>query len=222
MAFTIRSRHSIWDALRKGESRTIALYGTSLTIAEEPDASGAWVLEFRRWANQRFGERLRIINSAESGKNSQWGLENLDERIVSKQPDFVFIEFGMNDSYTPYNCTLKQVEGQIEELIRRIQTTAPDTGIALMTMNPKIEDALEPVAPSKHNLLPAFYQLYADAARRHQLDFLDHYSEWIARELLEPGYLKNNIRDGVHPQGPAAVQITWSNMENYLSEVTSI
>ena len=45
---------------------------------------------------------------------------------------------------------------------------------------------------------------------------------WIARELREPGYLKNNIRDGVHPQGPAAVQITWSNMENYLSEVTSI
>jgi hypothetical protein len=90
-----------------------------------------------------------------------------------------------------------------------------------MTMNPKIEDALEPVAPGKHNLLPAFYQLYADATRRHQLDFLDHYSEWIARELREPCYLKNNIRDGVHPQGPAAVQITWSNMENYLSEVTS-
>lgn len=221
MAFTIRSKHSIWDDLRKGGSRTIALYGTSLTIAEEPGASGAWVLEFRRWASERFGERLRIINSAESGKNSQWGLENLDERILSKKPDFIFIEFGMNDSYTPYCCTLRQVEGQIEELIQRIQKAIPGTGIALMTMNPKIEDAHEPVAPGKHNLLPAFYELYAQAARRHQLDFIDHYSDWIARELREPGYLKNNIKDGVHPQGHSAVQITWTNMENYLNEVSS-
>jgi lysophospholipase L1-like esterase len=220
MAYTIRSKHSIWDDLRRGESRTVVLYGTSLTIAEGPEASGAWVLEFRRWAKERFGDRLKIVNAAESARNSQWGLENLAERVIARHPDFVFIEFGMNDSYVPYACTLKQVERQIGELIRRIQEAR--SGVALMTMNPKIEDAVEPVAPAQHNLLAAFYRLYADAASRHQLDFIDHYSAWIARELREPGYLKNHIRDGVHPQGPATVEITWANLEAYLNEVTSI
>jgi glycyl-tRNA synthetase (class II) len=34
--------------------------------------------------------------------------------------------------------------------------------------------------------------------------------------------LKNNIRDGVHPKGSAVVQVTWSNMENYLNEASSL
>lgn len=219
MASIIRSKHSIWDNLRKDELRTIALYDTSLTVAEESDASGAWLVELRRWAKERFGGRLKIVNAAESARNSQWGLKHLDERVLAHHPDFVFIEFGMNDSYAPYTCTLQHVEGQIGHLILRIHEAR--SGVALMTMNPTIVDALDPVAPGKHNSLPAFYQLHAEPARRNQLDSIDHYSVWIAREHREPGYLKNNIRDGAHPQGPATVEITWANLETDLNEGTS-
>jgi len=41
---------------------------------------------------------IAAINSGGSGKWSQWGVENLDKRVIEKKPDTVFIEFSMSDS----------------------------------------------------------------------------------------------------------------------------
>jgi lysophospholipase L1-like esterase len=66
-------------------------------------------------------------------------------------------------------------------------------------------------------MLPAFYDLYRDAAIRHGLDYIDNYATWTEREKSEPGFLKTHIQDGVHPDGESAKMITWSNIEKFLN-----
>lgn len=173
--------------------------------------------------SEKVGERT-IRGSIENhqrggrGKNSQWGLEQLEERVLKNKPDYVFIEFGMNDSYVPYACTLAQVEKQIDELTERILRSHPNLGICLMTMNPKIENAEKPVAPGRHNLLTEFYRLYQESSEKKKLDFIDHHGRWIQRERNEPGYLKKHIPDGVHPDGESAKEIVGGGVKEFLKE----
>lgn len=209
---------TIWDSLKKGKTQTIIFYGTSLTCQEYVGGAGEWMMEVRKWGSERFGDRLKIINAAEGGKNSQWGLEQLEERVLKNKPDYVFIEFGMNDSYVPYACTLAQVEKQIDELTERILRSHPNLGICLMTMNPKIENAEKPVAPGRHNLLTEFYRLYQESSEKKKLDFIDHHGRWIQRERNEPGYLKKHIPDGVHPDGESAKEIVGGGVKEFLKE----
>jgi lysophospholipase L1-like esterase len=203
-----------WQAIKDGKPQKLVIYGTSLTIREWKGGSGEWVAEFRKWSKDKL---ITIINSAEGGKNSKWGLENLEDRVLKYQPDYVLIEFGMNDSYAPYHCTPEQVRQQLDAMISSLKQLNPDVGICLMSMNPTIDDADKPVAPGTHKLLPAFYDLYRDAAIRHGLDYIDNYATWTEREKSEPGFLKTHILDGVHPDGESAKMITWSNIENFLN-----
>jgi alpha-L-rhamnosidase/acyl-CoA thioesterase-1 len=78
--------------LAAGKPQVIVTYGTSLT------AGGAWVEQLRQALAQRCPGRAQIVNSGGSGMFSKWGVDNLDARVIQKQPDAVFIEFAMNDA----------------------------------------------------------------------------------------------------------------------------
>ncbi len=212
------SNGTFWNALKEGKKQKLLLYGTSLTISESEGASGEWVLELRKWGKEKFQDRLTVINSAEGGKSSKWGLEQLKERVLNHQPDYVLIEFGMNDSDKFQLRTLKEVQEQLSEIILQIKASNPTIGIGLMTMNPKIENAINPAHAGRHNLLPAYYDLYREAAIKYHLDFIDHYSSWIEREKKEPGFLVQHIPDGVHPDGESVKMITFENLKTFLTE----
>lgn len=206
----------VWTDLLAGEQATLLLYGTSLTATEYPDQCGAWVIELRKWAKSLFGERLVITNSAEGSKDSQWGLDHLEDRVFPYQPAYLWIEFGMNDSYIPYASTLAEVEKRLATLLQKIRKELPNTGIGLLSMNPKIEDALEAVAPGQHNLLSEIYGLYRAAAESFDTDFIDIHGRWIEREMADPGFLQRHIRDGVHPDGDSAREIIFPALRGFL------
>jgi len=206
----------VWKNLLAGKQTTILLYGTSLTATEFPDQCGAWVIGLRKWATSHFGDRLTIKNSAEGGKDSQWGIDHLEDRVVAYRPNYLWIEFGMNDSCTPYGSTLADVEKRLATLLQRIRKELPTTGVGLLSMNPKIENALKPVAPGQHNLLSEIYSLCRAAAEQFDTDFLDIHGRWIERELADHGFLQRHIRDGVHPDGDSALEIIFPAIRGFL------
>lgn len=64
----------------------IITYGTSLT------AEGAWVDHLRSELSNRYPRLSTITNSCKSGIWSKWGVDNLERRVIRKQPDTVMIE----------------------------------------------------------------------------------------------------------------------------------
>ena len=75
------------DCLKQGKKQTVVAYGTSLTKV------GAWVDQLRTVFNQQFPGQVNLINGAQGGANSDWGIKNLQEKVLRYRPDCVFIEF---------------------------------------------------------------------------------------------------------------------------------
>ena len=81
------------------------------------------------YLQEKFGSKIDVINTSVGGKNTNWGLENLQERVIKYSPNIVFIAFGMNDPATPRNV-YKQM---VREMIEKIHKNLPDTEIMLVS-----------------------------------------------------------------------------------------
>lgn len=86
--------------LQAGKPQVIVVYGTSLT------AGGAWVSQLLQALKRDFSNQVALVNSARSGMNSEWGVANLEEKVIRKKPDTVFIEFAINDAVERFSMLI--------------------------------------------------------------------------------------------------------------------
>src|SRR5690606_33469017 len=107
----------------RGENQSVVIYGTSLT------AGGAWGSQVRSFLDTQYPGQVTWVNSGLSGKASNSGVANLNDRVLAHQPDAVFIEFGMNDAFTDYavgdidrGIALSQARSNLESMIASIQS----------------------------------------------------------------------------------------------------
>lgn len=179
--------------LDKGKSQRIVVYGTSLSA--RPDG---WPAMLSDSLNAEYPGKVEVINSAKGAMWSTWGVENLQKRVLDKQPDAVLIEFGMNDAYLPYRTSLKASRLNLEYMIDRIKEMYPTCEIILQVMNMPIREHKE-----QRPLVDDYYDMYRKVARKRKLLLIDHYEYWLP--ILEKGeqeFLKW-APDGIHPEEPA-------------------
>jgi len=96
--------------LKSGRPQTIVAYGTSLT------AGASWVGALQGALIAKYPKLAKVINSGEGEKCSIWGLQNLNERVIAKMPDAVFIEFSINDAHLPYKMTLDDSKNNLNKM----------------------------------------------------------------------------------------------------------
>jgi lysophospholipase L1-like esterase len=186
------------SALAAGQSRTIVVYGTSLT------SSGAWVGQMNSWLAAKYPGLFTVINSGLSGKNSAEGLAQLQSKVLSRNPDTVFIEFAMNDAFhytdgTP-SLSVTQAKANLEAMIQAIQRQNPQVEIILQTMNtvwnsPAGSNTSATLRPN----LTDYYQMYRDVAAAHGLMLIDHLPDWATLQSSSPSTFQSYLPDGVHP-----------------------
>jgi acyl-CoA thioesterase I len=175
--------------LESGKKQTVVAYGTSLT------SWGAWVEQLSAELNRRYPGLATVINSGMTGSASKLGVDNLDARVISKQPDTVFIEFSINDAYVPrYTATVAQARANLETMVNRIIATNKSCEIILMVMNPPIQDKLE-CRPQ----VESYNQMYRDVAAQRRLRLIDHYPNWQRILKADPKRFSAYIPDGIHP-----------------------
>ena len=117
------------DHLKMGSKQTVVAFGTSLT------AVGAWVDQLRTVFNQQFPGQVNLINGAQGGANSDWGVKNLDEKVLKHRPDCVFIEFSINDAVGSRRITVGHARKNLNNMIDRILVKNQSCEIILMVMN---------------------------------------------------------------------------------------
>lgn len=100
---------------------TIVAFGDSITYGTGmPEGSNHWT----DIISERFN--LNLINSGIPGNTSSQGLARIQEDVLNFNPDYVIINFGMNDNYlkeknTP-NVPLQTFKNNLEEMIIKIRS----------------------------------------------------------------------------------------------------
>jgi lysophospholipase L1-like esterase len=139
-----------FDLLRNGEPMNLLFYGDSITEGanctsrigiEGPKTCYGKLLH--HMLTQRYGDHIQYINTAKSGMDSNWAVENLEERIIAKEPDLVVLAFGMNDgSKTP-----EKFEENIRKVVTATREKLPQCEFILVATslpNPMLTDPKAP------------------------------------------------------------------------------
>ena len=174
--------------LKAGQAQTVVTYGTSLT------SGGAWVGQLAAALQAEWPGAINVVNSGAGGMWSRWGVENLDLRVIAKNPDTLFIEFGINDAYLPYKTSVKEARDNLHNMIDRVLAARSDTEIILMTMNPPIGNHLH-ARPA----IEEYYEMYRQVAKARKLKLIDHYLNWEPILKKDPALFDDYVPDGIHP-----------------------
>lgn len=125
---------TVSEKLAKGEPVTVVLYGDSISVGF--DCSGIYnvkpyqpiwgdlVIESLR---ERFQSPITFHNPSVAGVDSDWALENLQERVNVHHPDLVILGWGMND-----RCSGEEYAVKTKRLIEKIKEENPKAEIVLM------------------------------------------------------------------------------------------
>lgn len=122
-------------AMRKaeaGEKVTVGVIGGSITqgsLASGQDSCYASLL--KKWWEQTFPEaEIELVNAGIGGTTSYLGVHRVEEDLLIHEPDFVVVEFSVNDANTPF------YKKSYDNLIYRIlqEENAPAVLLLFMTM----------------------------------------------------------------------------------------
>jgi lysophospholipase L1-like esterase len=209
MLFTASASASpLIDRLEAGQHQTIVVYGTSLT------AGGAWVSQLSSSLNAAYPGQLTWVNSGQSGKASNTGVASLPSAVLAKNPDAVFIEFGMNDAFTAYeptdvdyDITPAESKANLNAMIDSILAQNPDAQVILQTMNPSWDAPNGNGSATKRPQLAQYYQGYREVAADRGLLLVDHNAAWVKLQQNAPTQFQSYVADGTHPNAAGYAQL---------------
>lgn len=178
------------------KKQTIVAYGTSLT------AGGAWVGQLKAALDAKFPGRATVINSGAGGMWSKWGLDHLDERVISKAPDAVLIEWSINDAFLEYKTSPADCRANLNTMLDRILAAHPKCEIILQVMNPPTGVHLE-----RRPKIADYEQVYREVAKARNLRLIDHAPGWAAELAKGEASWKPLMPDGIHPSAKGCEQV---------------
>ena len=185
------------DRLQSGSKQTVVAYGTSLT------AVGAWVNQLREVFNQQFPGQVNLINGAQGGANSDWGVKNLKDKVLRHRPDCVFIEFSINDAVAGRRTSVEHARNNLNLMIDQILEKNSACEIILMVMNPVFGNG-----KARRPNLTEFDNNYRTVAKKRGFQLIDHGIAWNGLLKSDPQRFLFYIPDTVHPLRAGGLKVT--------------
>jgi lysophospholipase L1-like esterase len=230
------SHAAILPRLEQGESLTICAIGTSLTGDYfDPDAKAgkrsAWFPLMGEWLNSLYPGKVTLFNEGIGGAASKFtatykqpgsGLDVQLDKALAHNPDVLFIEFGANDSYSPFGISPQASKANLQAMIDRTNAWAKSHGkkvdIVLQTMNntPGEHAAVRPN-------LEAYYQVHRDVTAANGLLLVDHYVNWLALYNRDSDHAtwKSYMSNNIHPNELGAKQVILPEIQRALKRQAS-
>lgn len=132
------------NVLRKaqnGEEITIGFLGGSIT--EGRGASGienCYVSQVYKWWYETFPQaKIQVINAGVGGTSSYLGVHRVDAELLVHQPDLVFMEFAVNDTFSEFCMS------SYENLIRKILAADSNPALVLLFATNAVGDSSQAV-----------------------------------------------------------------------------
>ena len=198
--------------LNAGKKQTLVIYGTSLS------AQGAWTGAMKEWFDSKYPGLVTVVNSSGSGKNSSWGVTNLQGKVLNRRPNLVFVEFSYNDAHEKFEMPVEQGAANLTQMVEAIQKRDPNTAVVLQIMNVAWDAPNGNQSASHRPQLEMFNRNYRVHAREHSLPLLDHYPNWLKLKESEPEKFHALVPDGSHPSKEGSLAITWPTVKDWLEK----
>jgi len=187
--FTPAAAPALLSALARPGAQVV-FYGTSLT------RSGRWPEVLAKELGSAY-PGCGVTNAAENGVASDWGLANLEERVLKRRPDVLFVEFSVNDAASNKAITPAQARSNLEAMLDQLAARWPECVVVLQIMNPVIG---RPAGHAGHRPdLPAHEQVYRDVARDRAILMVDHTPGWTTLLAKGEESYRIYVPDGLHP-----------------------
>ncbi|MGC3991183.1 MAG: SGNH/GDSL hydrolase family protein [Chthoniobacteraceae bacterium] len=205
---------TVFKNLQAGKKQTVVVYGTSLTIL------GAWAKGVNDYFNQQYPGLVTFFNGAKAGMASDWGVANLQDRVLSKNPDLVFIEFSMNDAATNRNVSLEQSAANLDQMVKSIRQQNPQADIILQTMDIAWDSPKTPTKKygSERPNLNGYYDVYRHYAQEHHLALVDNYPNWLKLKTGNEANYEKMVGDGIHPHSGPSMAVTFPAVKALLEK----
>jgi acyl-CoA thioesterase-1 len=205
---TLPGSLDLLTAVRAGLPRKVVIAGTSLSHANY----GNWPGLMEPWLKGEAPDptKVTVVNLAISGSNSQTGGINQLAGIKAQNPDTVFMEFSMNDAYTPYNISPQQAEDNHNFIIDDLRAFNPNIEIIIQTMNNP-----NPSGEPRPNIA-AYYQGARDVATAQGLLLIDHNVNWLDLFNTDLTLWNSYVGDGVHPSSAGYADIMIPELQQAL------
>ena len=178
-------------------------YGDSITSGG--DASEVRLCYQERWiaglAQQFQNAQLISENGSTGGDASYQGVQRLEEKVLSRDPDLVLVAFGMNDLRTPrteyvenLNTIISQIRSRTQAEVMLISTFPPNPDWIFASGNSdEIAEATSAVAESAHCAYADVHAVWAQVLRRKDLSSLlgnninhpNNFGHWLYLKALE-------------------------------------
>lgn len=137
---------------REGKEITTGFLGGSITqgsLSSKPETCYAYLVY--EWWKEKFPQsKVKFINAGIGGTTSQFGVSRVEDHLLKYEPDFMLIEFAVNDENTEF------FEETYEGLIRKSYGNCCKPAVLLMN-NVKYDDGLN--AEEMHLKIAKAYQL---------------------------------------------------------------
>jgi acyl-CoA thioesterase-1 len=196
---TLYAQSKLIKNLSNGTKQTLVIYGTSLSAA----AGGkAWVGFVDSALNNRYSNNLKVINSAKSAMWSTWGIQHLEDSVISKKPDAVLIEFSINDAFLNYKTSPELASLNLRYMVDRIKLSNPDCEIILQVMNIPLNASAD-----ARPRLSDYNEMYRKVAKEKGLLLIDHYPNWEKILAMGKDVYLTYVPDGIHPNEKSARSI---------------
>lgn len=133
-----RTLANTYRCLTQDKKLNVAYIGGSVTNGY--GGTKPWRTLTTQWLKDKYpGAEIVETNAGRGGTSSMWGLARLENEVLAKNPDLVFIEFAINDSY----ASLSEMESAtfIDAMIRKINEKNANTDIIIVfvTDNSKLD-----------------------------------------------------------------------------------
>lgn len=187
--------------LRKGQDRTLVVYGTSIArLGNGP----LWVEKIGEVLNADYKGRVTVLNRGGSGRNSQWGANNFADSVLSVKPDAVIIEFSVNDAVTRFDISPEQSVKNTDYMIRKVREQNPKAEVILLVVS---SNPIGKAAESRPDIA-TYNEGYHALAEKYKLQIVDFTPVWsgIIEKSGEKG-MRVYLHDGVHSTKKGALEM---------------
>ncbi len=167
---------------------TIGFLGGSITENRVPHNWPESIIRF--FLSEYKGLQLTIENAAIGATGSDFGLMRVDQDIISRKPDLVFIEYAVNDFWTKSQMRIEQMEGIIRKLKRYGQCD-------IILIYTYLQDMYEDLS---YHRMPLIVSEYENIASHYHMNSI--FSGYYAFQKVRQGLLRFEewLPDGLHPQ----------------------
>ena len=205
---------TVFKNLQAGKKQTVVVYGTSLSI------NGAWAKSVKEYFDKEFPSQVTFANAAQAGMHSNWGVENIQKRVLTRQPDLVFIEFSANDAATKHKISREKSEANLDQMVKALRQQNPQVDIILQTMNPAWDSPTNTAKKygTDRPELESYYDVYRSYAQKNHLPLADHYPNWAKIKKDDRQRFEKDVTDGIHPQPEPSLAVTWPTIREMLEK----